>query len=78
MTETSTVVCMQPWDVQQVVDGSAGRLISGTKIRVIGADGKPVSYDEPGELHVLGPQTYVMLLLKYGSSHVHIGSTTRT
>lgn len=60
MTETSTVVCMQPLEVQQVTDGSAGRLFSGTKIRVIGSDGKPVSYDQPGELHVLGPQTYVL------------------
>lgn len=59
MTETSTIVCIQAPDAEQVTDGNAGRLISGTKVRVIGADGKPVGYDQPGELHVYGPQTYV-------------------
>lgn len=57
MTETSTVVCMQPLLVHHHIDGSAGRLISGTTVRVVGEDGKPKTYDEPGELHVKGPQT---------------------
>jgi long-subunit acyl-CoA synthetase (AMP-forming) len=62
MTETSTVVCMQPREVHQHIDGSAGRLISGTSIKVVGQDGKELGYDEPGELHVKGPQTYVTCL----------------
>lgn len=56
MTETSTIVCMQPLEVHHHVDGSAGRLISGTTVRVIGVDGTPQTYDQPGELVVRGPQ----------------------
>ncbi|KAG8834677.1 hypothetical protein FRC17_007762 [Serendipita sp. 399] len=57
MTETSTIACMQPLQIHHHIDGSAGRLISGTIARVIGSDGRPVGFDEPGELHVKGPQT---------------------
>lgn len=59
MTETSVIVCMPPLQTQQVIDGSTGQLLPGTKIKIIGADGNPVGYDQPGELHVIGPQTYV-------------------
>ncbi|KAG8784124.1 hypothetical protein FRC16_002239, partial [Serendipita sp. 398] len=57
MTETSTIVCMQPLQVHHHIDGSAGRFISGTHARVVGLDGRLVGFDEPGELHVKGPQT---------------------
>ncbi|PVF97766.1 acetyl-CoA synthetase-like protein [Serendipita vermifera] len=63
MTETSTVVCMQPLEVHQHIDGSAGRLISGTTIKVVDQDGKELGYDQPGELHVKGPQTMYNLYL---------------
>jgi 4-coumarate--CoA ligase len=59
MTETSVIVCMPPLDTQQVIDGSTGQVVPGTKIKIVGADGKLVGYDQPGELHVIGPQTYV-------------------
>jgi AMP-binding enzyme len=59
MTETAAVLCMSGLETQQAIDGSTGQIIAGTKIKIIGADGKPVGYDQPGEAHVFGPQTYV-------------------
>ncbi len=54
MTETSTVVCSTSED--DVLNRSSGSLITGTKAKIMGFDGKEVTaYDTPGELLVQSP-----------------------
>jgi acyl-coenzyme A synthetase/AMP-(fatty) acid ligase len=71
MTKTSTIVCITPLEIQRVTDGGSGHLIPGTKIKVIGTDGKPVSYDQPGELHVMAPKRMLVGWLYCHDSHLH-------
>lgn len=54
LTETSTVVCSTP--ANDILLGSSGSLIPGTKVRIVTAEGKEVTeYDQPGELWVQSP-----------------------
>ncbi|KAH9065666.1 amp dependent CoA ligase [Lactarius vividus] len=55
MTETCTTVSMAPLSQKVSTFGSAGQLISGTRVRVVKADGTLAKVGEPGELVVTGP-----------------------
>jgi long-subunit acyl-CoA synthetase (AMP-forming) len=54
MTETSTVVCTT--SELDILIGSSGSLVPGTKAKIMGFDGKEVTdYEIPGELLIQGP-----------------------
>ncbi|KAH9178629.1 amp dependent CoA ligase [Lactarius sanguifluus] len=55
MTETCTAISMAPLSQKVSTFGSAGQLISGTRVRVVKADGTLAKVGEPGELVVTGP-----------------------
>ncbi|KAH9044383.1 amp dependent CoA ligase [Lactarius pseudohatsudake] len=55
MTETCTAITMAPLSQKVSTLGSAGQLISGTRVRVVKADGTLAKVGEPGELVVTGP-----------------------
>ncbi|KAH8992514.1 amp dependent CoA ligase [Lactarius akahatsu] len=55
MTETCTAISMAPLSQKVSTLGSAGQLISGTRVRVVKADGTLAKVGEPGELVVTGP-----------------------
>ncbi|KAH9081565.1 amp dependent CoA ligase [Lactarius deliciosus] len=55
MTETCTAISMGPLSQKVSTLGSAGQLISGTRVRVVKADGTLAKVGEPGELVVTGP-----------------------
>ncbi|RKQ96397.1 long-chain acyl-CoA synthetase [Kushneria sinocarnis] len=54
MTETSPVVCVNPPDDMR--PGFIGRPVAATRLQVVDDEGRPLDYDEPGELCVKGPQ----------------------
>lgn len=54
MTETSPVVCMNPYNAIQI--GSIGLPVSNTTLKTVNDAGEETAIDEPGELCVKGPQ----------------------
>lgn len=54
MTETSPVVAFNPPGAIRL--GTIGRLVPGTSVKVIDAEGHPLPFGETGELCVKGPQ----------------------
>jgi 4-coumarate--CoA ligase len=57
MTESSTVISMQPLDLPKGISGSAGRLITNCIGRVIKQDGSLGGIGEEGELVIKSPAT---------------------
>lgn len=55
MTETSTTICMVPWNQRIGTLGSGGQFVAGIRARVLKEDGSLATYGEQGELHVSGP-----------------------
>jgi long-chain acyl-CoA synthetase len=54
LTETSPVVCFNPFDKPK--DGSIGVPIPGTEVKIVSDNGQVVPMGEPGEIIVKGPQ----------------------
>lgn len=54
LTETSPVVSFNPVDAIQL--GTIGKPVAGTRVKVVDADGNDLTFGEPGELCVQGPQ----------------------
>ena len=54
LTETSPVATSNPGNAQQI--GTIGVPVPHTQVRVIDDNGKPLGFEEPGELCIFGPQ----------------------
>ena len=54
LTETSPIVSINP--INDKFNGSIGLPVPSTDILIIDDSGKPLGYEEPGELCVKGPQ----------------------
>lgn len=54
LTETSPVVCINPYTAIQ--DGSVGTPVPDTEVKLVGVCGEPVAAGEVGELCIRGPQ----------------------
>jgi len=57
MTESSTVITMQPLELLKGVSGSAGRLVTNCTARVVKPDGSLGGIGEEGELVIKSPAT---------------------
>lgn len=55
MTETCTTVTFPNLDKHIDTPGSAGKLLPGTRVKVVDPDGKALGYGQPGELIVHSP-----------------------
>ena len=57
MTETTGVLSATPHDlVQALPQGSVGRLVGSTQVKIVGADGNEVPIGGEGEIRAKGPQ----------------------
>lgn len=59
MTENGGVTITRPGDPPEKVFGTDGKAIDGMEVRVVGEDGKPSPFDQPGELYVRGMANFV-------------------